>query len=128
MGYSRTRAARASLHSGPIHSSSCGGVRTKERYCDTSLATFFGRLGKKDWPNRCMGLERSQSRVDEPGNRLFHHLLREAMLYSEQKKEWGAYTSNPLSGLARIVPVNFPRDALNEPRFNAMALPKPPIV
>jgi len=36
------------------------------------LQRFFGRLGKKDWQNRCMGLERNQSRVDEPGNRLSH--------------------------------------------------------
>jgi len=63
---------QASLHWGPIHWSSCGGAHTKERYCDTSLARFFERLGKKDWQNRCTGLERSQSRVDEPGNRLFH--------------------------------------------------------
>ena len=33
-----------------------------------------------------------------------------------------------ISGLATIVPMNFLRDALNEPRFNAMVLPKPPIV
>ena len=46
-----------------------------------------------------------------------------------KKKVGGTHTLNPLSGLTRRVPVNVPLVPLaNVPRFNAMALPKPPIV
>ena len=76
-----------------------------------------------------MGSERNQSHVGEPGSRLVRRLFWEPILYSEQEKSGGTHTLNPLSGLTRRVPVNVPLAPLaNVPRFNAMALPKPPIV
>jgi len=87
-----------SLQWGPTHSFSCFHGRTSERCCGMSTAASSGRPGKKDWRKHCMEIGRSQSRVGDPGSRLFHRYVnhRRFVRLAKENKLMDSHIESPI--------------------------------